>query len=614
MSTLLSVLLLFSFSQVAAENIVTIYPPSTLIFRGPDFFNTSYVYSQDDSNLACCYLDFSVSGVAKKPPTISALGLSFSLPKSLPGSYFGFYNKYSSNFFMVFPKGLNGRKIKVQHSELYPSYDFQALISSSFEDLSKNSVTEFWQIDPRWADDDYGIDSGKTIGQIGCCLCCVASIINDLLRFTQNLEINPPTLNKWLQDSKGYASKTLVDHNAVCRVVNSWLKKKNVGFRLVYRRNMGVQGSLLRGVGVATTVRKGGHFVRPYNFTVTGQSSVDYAIMDPMNRQEFLKNYDGYSLTNTRSYYLRYASPSELEAPVKSTSAENIEGAGSTPPPFRDYGNSAVFIVDPTGSLSVLAHHEESGTDYAAFEELLEDAFTGQLVHKATVLDITEAPPGRYTVTFKGPPGVYEVVVRLYDYDSSLSESTILVDLTQSLEKTVVLNHTPIVVFSGTINGLKGLPDGTRVDVSKVIVQAKKGEVFYIGDSEFSPPVKCISTLPPLPGEKIRNLKGVWKVQGQNAFLDVESFTVDGFDVRLLKPLFCVPQRAHLASEFYIRTAGKVTSITEENYILDDVLPVNRFAHFSTPDLIMLGDFIEAEGVCRDASMPIVTYLRKTSR
>ncbi len=60
-------------------------------------------------------------------------------------------------------------------------------------------TTAFSQRDPRWAGAQLGT-SELTIGEAGCLLCSVASLLADFGR-----EIDPGTFNRWLGEHGGYA-------------------------------------------------------------------------------------------------------------------------------------------------------------------------------------------------------------------------------------------------------------------------------------------------------------------------------------------------------------------------------------------------------------------------
>lgn len=610
----------FSQASVTANYVQDVYMPSHLRVLYPQVYPASYNFVSEPGKAVTCLVDIGLWGKPESGFRVSAMGLGFELPKPFPDQYPDRSRRCSANFFVHMPRGANGLGFSVKEpssSDATP-YTLIANVYGDSNDISMAATTEYLQIDPTWSEVEYGIDSGKTIKQVGCCLCCAASMVNDLLRITGwSIPITPDLLNSWLQDTKGYVSKTLVDHNAVCSVVNNQLKAMGANFRVVYRRNLGVSQSLIMGYPVMTTVRGGSHFVRPYNFIMQAGKPKRTGIMDPMNRQSILENYEGVSTTNTRTYYLRYTLEAEKKKKTSTASVASVELAGYPEDATTgvSYGNSALYVADTSGKLSISAVHRESGDRFSAEAERLEDESAGELVASASVLDIAGAAPGTYDLTFSGPPGQYSVLVRKYDYDSTFTESVESVIIGASGVATQSVTLQSSALFVGTLNGLRNLPHGTYVEVMKVFVQAIGPGKLWIGAQDRSPSIVASTSTYIPPGSKLKSIRGILvKPSGDEPYILMDGIFVEGLDTSLLKPCFVVPEKASMARNVYIKTLGKVTSIEAAYYTLNGVLKVSRNAYFPpVPELVMVGDWVEAEGFYYGDGLSYVNYLRKVS-
>lgn len=71
-------------------------------------------------------------------------------------------------------------------------------------------VTQYSQRDPEWADEPLGTSS-ITIGEAGCLITSVASIISDAMGF----DIDPSTFNGWLINNDGYIDNNLFVFSSV---------------------------------------------------------------------------------------------------------------------------------------------------------------------------------------------------------------------------------------------------------------------------------------------------------------------------------------------------------------------------------------------------------------
>src|SRR3972149_5513680 len=72
------------------------------------------------------------------------------------------------------------------------------------------AVTLFSQRDPRWADIHLGTGQ-ETIGQAGCLMTCVASLLVDVC----GVETDPGRLNRWLACNGGYRDANLFIFSSV---------------------------------------------------------------------------------------------------------------------------------------------------------------------------------------------------------------------------------------------------------------------------------------------------------------------------------------------------------------------------------------------------------------
>lgn len=71
-------------------------------------------------------------------------------------------------------------------------------------------VTPYSQRDTEWAQDRLGTNP-PTVGEVGCLMSSMASVITDLTSYS----MAPGYLNHWLRENKGYASGNLFAFNSV---------------------------------------------------------------------------------------------------------------------------------------------------------------------------------------------------------------------------------------------------------------------------------------------------------------------------------------------------------------------------------------------------------------
>jgi hypothetical protein len=140
------------------------------------------------------------------------------------------------------------------------------------------TVTVYSQRDPRWADLPLGTDGGRTIGEAGCLITAVASVVSDLKIPT----MTPAAFDMWLCDNHGYQ-----DGNEFI-----WRSPERLGMTLVSLTLCkytpapvyAINQALLHGFAVVAEVdaEPGGdveeHWVRVLKVNADGK---DALIMDP---------------------------------------------------------------------------------------------------------------------------------------------------------------------------------------------------------------------------------------------------------------------------------------------------------------------------------------------
>ena len=541
--------------------------------------------------------------------SLRVCGISFTPPAPLADDWFCYDRVQWGVVKIHAPEGLEGMRVEFNNLRVFENYFYTASVFVYETDQSRNWVTVYRQFDPRWGGEPYGINSGSQIKGIGCCLTCAASILTDLYNWAGiDVEINPSNLNRLLQQNNGYARKVLVDHNAVCSIINKDLSRRSAGFRVAYRRNMGVADSLVRNYGVMTTVKNGRHFVRPYAYTVKKTGGRTTKIMDPAGRAVELEHYSNPSTTNTRTYYLRRATVKELlSSPVLNTMGVK-GGAGQgqdddvyAASPGCSYGNSAVYVAgDSSLRFRLLLGDKEVAVSES---ESLESDDDATAVYGASVLDYQNAAPGNYTLEISGPEGTHDITFRTYDDSGERVDRDFVVVLTQGKRSaTVRFEHVTDAVLVSSLDGVKLLPDGTGLELRYIKSTVSKGGSFWIQAAYPAPAVRVDSrgaSIPPF--FQIRVMKAiVRRVDGvfSHLELDPDSPRLDKpVDVR---PLFVRPGMAKTTDGVYIKTLGRVTSLSGNYCVLDGCLGVVLDRSLENAKE---GDWIKATGVYYNGAM-----------
>ena len=516
------------------------------------------------------------------------------IPIPLPNDYNAAGGSYYLRFYVNTPHGANGMSLTVPGAAL--NHQSYLSINSSIYNQALYRTTVYHQTDRRWAKHPYGDSSGRTIGQIGCCLTCAASMVTDILSDVGSaLVFDPPSLNDSLVRNKGFVNRVLVDHNAVCAIVNENFRYWNRPYRLAHTRGMSVDEALFRDYKVMCTVSRGGHFVRPYAFVSDTRSAVRRAIMDPANRHQNLEDYQGYSTTNTRVYYLRSATPHEMRRVRTSgiiihENGENNEYDHSCFPGLS-YGNSAILASceDIRISLKLIGGGRVEESEIRKIEDE-----SGDEILVASVVEVCDAPPSTYNLVARGPDGIYDIEIRKYDFESNVVIENVKLNIVNGVGSMMVVHNTR-VLFCNDLSGLPNIPDGAEIEICNIKVTVCSDSDFYAQGVYPVPAIRVLGQA--TPGSIIS-----WAVG--NIYRDPHGIiTLSPSWIKLkpsddsVNPVVTRPDHIFQNKPAYIKTYGRVTAILPDYYVLGNIKIYRRSAYPPSPGIITVGSWLEVDGV-----------------
>jgi hypothetical protein len=516
--------------------------------------------------------------------------------------------KYVS-FNAYLPNGANGLKFNVVNtipsSPLYYSTSWYVLF---VKNESESNGTDYKQTALPWSDDIYGNHKYKKIRNLGCNLCCAASIATD-----KGMSITPRVLNNALnQEPDGYGKsksgyKVLVNPVAVCRVVNRMHPYSS--YMLITKSYIPTDQCLLKGLGVTASVKNVGHWVRPVRFW--GTNGDDFYINDPMGVTNRYKEYYGTNSKNTRVYYLIPKIPK----------VNNI----------ASLRNSKTFIEDQyfeTSSLSISEYQfppqvGQSGVCIST----LDDNYTFELqdsngnkigesapnnledddVQENTVEEIetnnslfaTDMNNGSYKIIIRGEKGgEYNLKMFSYDiYGDIKQEQTFAGYIGSNDISTVNFEHHTLV-WLPTLADYSTLPEGTEVLISRgqtATAQLESG--FYIQSTKYRTPSMYVKSLSKIKiGYGVNDLYGVIKIDPvfNKKYLSLYSMGVQNSNPDFIAAMGCVPSRIRTTNNLYVRTWGRITDTLSSGFTIDNILKVKY--NVSSNDY-RIGDWVMIEGV-----------------